>query len=94
MKKTRTLLIITLILCIITAGFTFLDLLCLHDIHKDYVSRSVLDYVKVDIEDQLPEWSHTSGEWSVVTIGYLVRVAFFIFAVAALAVAINRMKEK
>ena len=69
---------ILLILC------TFDDLLSLHDIKADYVSKSVLSYLHVDISAMLPTWTDTRLEWASVTISYAVRSILIVSNLALL----------
>jgi hypothetical protein len=94
MKKTKMLLMIVLALCVVVMVFTFVDFLCLHDIYKDYISRSALDHLEIDIERDLPEWTSTPGEWQMVTLGYGVRFVFLIFNIAALAFCLKKLISK
>lgn len=50
------------------------DFLSLHDISKDYVSRSALDYVGITTTGPLPDWTRTSLEWTSVRVSYWLRV--------------------
>lgn len=93
MKRTKTLLIITLALSSVMAVFTFFDFLCLHDINNDYISRSALEYLEIGIEEDLPAWTATPGEWRLVTIGYGVRVVSLILTIAALALCLRETLE-
>ena len=71
---------ITLIigLCILGFLMTIGDYLALHDIRNEYVSSRILQYLNVTISEDLPEWTSTKGEWSLVRISYFFRFFFFI----------------
>jgi len=71
---------ITLILALCFLGFllTIGDFLALHDIRNEYVSSRILQYLNVTLSEDLPEWTSTKGEWSLVRISYFFRFFFFI----------------
>lgn len=94
MKRGNALVIAAFMLCIVVIGFTFLDFLALHDIRRDYVSQSILDHLKVDVQAGLPDWTATPGEWSLVTISYVLRVVFLIINFVALSFWIKKMKTR
>lgn len=84
MKNEKMFLIMTFILCIFAILFAFFDFLALHDIKKDYVSHSILKYLKIDIQEDLPKWTKTKSEWRLIVVSYLIRVVFLIFALTYL----------
>ena len=84
MKKKETLLKIVIILSIILFICTIDDFLALHDIYKDYVSRSALQYLEIETSQMLPEWTNTKLEWTSVTISYWVRFICIILMIIAL----------
>jgi len=77
-KKLKTFIFTTLILSIFVFILTLLDFAALHDIYKDYVSQSILDYLKIGTTQNLPEWTNTKGEWQVVTFSLIIRFLFLI----------------
>jgi len=75
MKK---LIIASIVINILLILFMFDDFLSLHDIREDYVSKSVLSYLHVDISAKLPAWTDTSLEWASVTISYAARLILIV----------------
>lgn len=82
--KSKTIVIILVVLCVIGFLFTIADFLALHDIRHEYVSTGILNHLGITLSGELPEWTATQGEWEVVRISYLFRAIFFIFAVYAI----------
>lgn len=78
MKNVKAFTIITLILSVFVFMLTLMDFAALHDINKDYVSQSILDYLKIDTSQNLPEWTNTKGEWQVVTFSFIIRFLFLV----------------
>ncbi len=79
---TRVLLIFTIVLfaCLL------FDFLALHDIRNDYVSKLVMSRFAVNSTTDLPAWTNTKGEWSIIQISYVVKLiiaalSFFFVAV-------------
>ena len=89
----RNFLVAVFIFCILICFLTIFDFLCLHDINKDYVSRFVFQYLKIDLPKGLPEWTLTKSEWQLVTISYLLRVIFLILNLITLAFCIRKFRE-
>ena len=83
-KNLKTIIIITLILCIFVFMLTLLDFAALHDINKDYISQSIIDYLKIDIANDLPAWTATQGEWQAVSFSLYSRFLFFIMNITVL----------
>jgi hypothetical protein len=48
MKNLRTITLITMLLCMLVFILTILDFTALHDIKQDYVSRYILNYLKIN----------------------------------------------
>jgi hypothetical protein len=57
---------------------TILDFTALHDIKQDYVSRYILNYLKINLSNDLPDWTSTEGEWHVVSLSLYLRFLFLI----------------
>ncbi len=93
MKHTFILIKISLILCTIAFVMTIGDYLALHDIGHDYVSKEVIESYKGGSVLNLPEWSETKPEWLMVNISGLVRIAYFIFSAATLAVCLKTLRK-
>lgn len=73
-------------LLILTAG----DWLALHDIQQDYVSTQVLSALELDLAGALPYWTATSGEWTLVSISLIVRLALLGVNAVLLLVLLNK----
>jgi hypothetical protein len=82
--KSKKIVIVLIILCIVGFLLTIADFLALHDIMNDYVSTRALDSLDITLSDDLPTWTSTPGEWGIVRIGYLFRAVFFIFCLYAM----------
>jgi hypothetical protein len=54
------------------------DFLSLHDIKADYVSKSVLHYLRVETSEPLPTWTDASLEWKSVTVSYALRLLLIV----------------
>lgn len=70
MKK---LIIVSIVLNLLLIFCTVDDFLSLHDIKKDYVSKSVLESLHIETSATLPGWTDAKLEWASVTISYAVR---------------------
>ena len=73
---------------------TLLDFAALHDIKKNYVSKSILDYLKIDTSQKLPEWTDTKGEWQVVSFSLFSRVSFYILNIIFLIYLYRKVAPK
>ena len=78
MKNFRTITLITILFGMLVFIFTILDFAALHDIKQDYVSRHILDYLRINLSNDLPNWTSTEGEWHVVSLSFYLRFLFFI----------------
>ena len=92
--KSRIIVIILMVLCVIGFLFTIADFLALHDIRHEYVSTRILDHLNITLSDDLPEWTATQGEWEIVRISYLFRTIFFIFCVYVMYWLLYKEKAK
>ncbi len=77
--------VILLFMIVLFACLLF-DFLALHDIRNDYVSKLVMSRFAVNSPIDLPDWTNTRGEWSIVQISYVVKLiitalSFFLVAV-------------
>jgi hypothetical protein len=84
MKKLKTITLITLLSCVLVFILTILDFAALHDIKQDYISRYILNYLKINISNDLPNWTSTEGEWHVVSLSLYLRFLFFILNISVL----------
>ena len=78
MKNLKTITLITLLSCVLVFILTILDFAALHDIKQDYVSRYILNYLKINLSNDLPDWTSTEGEWHVVSLSLYLRFLFLI----------------
>jgi hypothetical protein len=76
--------IVTFLFCLLVFILTILDFAALHDIKKDYVSKHILDYLEISPSKDLPDWTATKGEWSIVSVSLYLRFLFFILNIALL----------
>jgi hypothetical protein len=80
----RKLIIASIAINILLILCTFDDLLSLHDIKADYVSKSVLSYLHVVTSATLPTWTDTRLEWASVAVSYAVRSILIVSNLAIL----------
>lgn len=85
---------ITLLLSVFVFVLTVLDFAALHDIHKDYVSSEILDYLKIDSFQKLPDWTATKGEWQLVSFSFYSRFLFFILNIIVLIYLYRKIVSK
>ncbi len=70
---------------IVLAGIFFatvLDFAALHDIYNDYLSKRVLESLEFGGVNEVPAWTETPGEWSLLKFS----LTFKLFAILALLV--------
>ena len=67
---TKILLVLTILLFICM----YFDFLALHDINRDYISKLVIDRSSPGISGTLPDWTNTTGEWSIIKISYIIKL--------------------
>ena len=84
MRKARLMTTITMCFCALVFLLTILDFAALHDIKKDYVSKSILEDLNISPLGTIPDWTSTAGEWRVVTISYCARFLFVVFTMVVL----------
>ena len=94
MKNLKIIIMVTLILCGFVFGLTVFDFAALHDINKDYVSQYILDYLKIDTSQKLPDWTATKGEWQVVPFSLYSRFLFFILNIIVLIYFYRKIASK
>jgi hypothetical protein len=93
MKKMVILASFTLVASLFVLALTLGDFLALHDIRNEYVSEEILNTLSVDLSHELPDWTATAGEWTLVQFSYVARAAFLvlnIITLSALIVTIRR----
>jgi len=74
MKTTSALTKILLGLIMVLLMCLFLDFLALHDIRNDYVSATVINQFSSATTTVFPEWTKTSGEWSLIRFSFVVKL--------------------
>ena len=80
MKTNASLLTkILLVLTILLFFCMFFDFLALHDINRDYVSNLVMTKFSPTTSNTLPNWTNTTGEWSIVKISYIIKLGIIGF---------------
>lgn len=84
MKNLKRVILTSIISCIFILLLSILDFAALHDIKNDYISRHILEYLEISLQDKLPNWTTTAGEWRVVSISLFFRLVFVLFNIAAL----------
>lgn len=93
MRRVDTLLKFALLIAILLCVLTILDYLALHDIYKDYVSKTVLSYLNLDLSKELPAWTNTELEWDMVTINYIMKT-FVTIVNIILIISIRKAVQK
>jgi hypothetical protein len=97
MKKIILLASFTLAASLFVLALTLGDFLALHDIRNEYVSEEILNTLSVSLSDELPDWTATAGEWTLVQFSYIARTAFLvlnIITLSALIVIMRRPKQE
>ncbi len=84
MKSSKTVALIAIVGCLLVSILTVLDFAALHDIRQDYVSRYILDYLRISLSSDLPDWTSTNGEWHLVSFSLYLRSMYFILNIAVL----------
>jgi hypothetical protein len=57
------------------------DFCALHDIANDYLSPRIISEDKIVTGNTSPpEWTRCEGEWTVVQVGFIIRIIFMLFA--------------
>lgn len=92
MNNSTRLVQLSIGLTILLALAALEDFLCLHDIFRDYVSPSALDYLGVTPSEPLPEWTSTSLEWTSLTVSYWLRVGIICLNIVVLMKLKSRPK--
>ena len=91
MKNLKTSTIITLLFCVLVFVLTILDFAALHDIKQDYVSDYILNYLKISLSEDLPNWTSAEGEWNIVSLSLYLRFIFFILNIGLLVYFYKRV---
>lgn len=69
-----------------------LDFAALHDIHKEYLSKNILETLEVQLSKEVPTWTENKGEWDYLNLSLLMKALSF-SALFAIAISFYR-KEK
>lgn len=69
----KTLITVSTVITFLLMLCTLDDVLSLHDIRADYVSKAALDYLHVETSEALPSWTETRLEWRSVTVSVALR---------------------
>lgn len=80
-----------IVLSLLLLSLTFVDFLALADIHKDYVSRNVLELLSTDISNELPDWTSAKFEWAWIRISLIVKTVIVIVVLVALVKAAKKL---
>lgn len=94
MKRVEIFFKIAIILSFIVFLATIGDFLSLHDIQKDYVSKSALENLEVETSRQLPDWTNTKLEWLSVTVSFVIRFFAIIFILVVLFTIKKKLKPE
>ncbi|MFG1690894.1 hypothetical protein ACGF5M_01855 [Gemmatimonadota bacterium] len=94
MKNLHVLVVITIVSCTVVFILTLGDFLALHDIQRDYVSQGVFGYLETPLPENLPAWTGTPGEWSLVTVSWVTRVGYLILSMITLVLCANALRER
>jgi hypothetical protein len=94
MKNLKTITLITLLFCVIVFILTILDFAVLHDIRQDYISHYILNYLKITISKDLPDWTSTEGEWQLVSLSLYLRFLFFFLNISVLVYFYRKVISK
>ncbi len=60
----------------------FLDFTALHDINKEYVSRSILESLSVKLSNEIPKWTENAREWKYLNFSILMKIVFYTILLA------------
>jgi hypothetical protein len=93
MKPIDTLMKVVLLIAILLCVLTVLDYLALHDIYKDYVSKAVLISLNIVVPKELPAWTNTELEWSMVTINYIMKTLVTIINIILIVIVRNMVRK-
>jgi hypothetical protein len=92
MKIVSSLIGWLLVISLLLLSFTFVDFLALHDIHQDYVSTYVLEYLQINISDELPGWTSTELEWGWIRISLLLKTILIVVIIISLVKVAKKLK--
>jgi hypothetical protein len=84
MKNLKSVIVLTILLCIFVFALSILDMAALHDIKNEYISKNILNYLNISLSSDPPYWTATEGEWQLVTFSLFCRFLFFILNIIVL----------
>jgi len=93
MKNSKVLLRLMLFFCIAILFFCITDFMALTDILHDYASPQVVDRFGNTFSRELPDWTNTSGEWSMVNLSFAFRFISSFLLMFVLIFLLRRTKE-
>jgi hypothetical protein len=83
---------LTFSLCLVAFVLTVGDYLALHDISHDYVSSEAFRSLGTFLPRDLPAWTATEGEWTVVSTSVFFRAGFLLLNAIILALCAKALK--
>lgn len=86
MKPIRLLANVLLFIAVLMFLSMVLDFLALTDIFHDYVSKTAIARFTATKPDVFPEWTNTPGEWRIVNLGYVLKLAGIMATIILLVV--------
>ncbi len=92
MKIVSSLIGWLLVISLLLLSLIFVDYLALHDIHQDYVSTTVLEYLQINISDELPDWTSAELEWGWVRISLLLKTILVVVIIISLAKVAKKLR--
>lgn len=93
MKVINWLVAITLIATIALLVLALGDFLALHDIYSEYVSSDILGRLGIQLTTELPAWTATEGEWTMVQVGFYARVLFLLLNALTLSLSVYYLRR-
>ena len=81
-------------LCVVGFLLTISDFMALTDIYHDFIGTRVVEQIKLTVGQDLPEWTSTPGEWSILRISFVFRLVFFGFCAYVMTRLSNRSERQ
>ena len=81
-----------LVISLLLLSLIFVDFLALHDIHQDYVSTTVLEYLQINISDELPGWTSAELEWGWIRVSLLLKTILIVVIIISLLKAAKKLR--
>jgi len=92
MKKMKSTLTFLVLLTFGLLASTILDIMALHDIANDYVSRDLFSDQEVSLPADLPEWTSCSLEWGAIQFSIIFQLVLTLLVIVGL-IRILRIKN-